>query len=53
MGYECTNPAGAIPSVCSIDCGDGITTSPEQCDDGDEDPGDGCDASCNIETGYE
>ena len=26
--------------------------SDEQCDDGDTDPLDGCDESCNLETGW-
>lgn len=30
-------------------CGDGLQVGPEQCDDGNLDPGDGCDASCQIE----
>ncbi len=31
-------------------CGDGIVNQPsEQCDDGNNDPGDGCDANCQLE----
>lgn len=30
-------------------CGDGLQVGPEQCDDGNLDPGDGCDASCQTE----
>lgn len=30
-------------------CGDGIAIYPEQCDDGNTAPGDGCDASCQLE----
>jgi cysteine-rich repeat protein len=31
-------------------CGDGTTTPPETCDDGNTTAGDGCDATCIIET---
>lgn len=33
-------------------CGDGKRASAEQCDDGGVEPGDGCDASCMVEAGY-
>jgi uncharacterized delta-60 repeat protein len=29
-------------------CGNGITEGPEQCDDGDAESGDGCDANCTV-----
>lgn len=40
---DCTQPL----------CGDGFLNEPagEQCDDGDKDPGDGCDALCQLEVG--
>lgn len=31
-------------------CGDGVAQSPERCDDGNTNPGDGCDENCQIET---
>ena len=34
-------------------CGDGILDPTEQCDDLNADPGDGCDALCQIEEGWE
>jgi cysteine-rich repeat protein len=34
------------------DCGDGTIVSPEQCDDGGTAPGDGCDTTCQVETGW-
>jgi cysteine-rich repeat protein len=34
-------------------CGDGILDPDEQCDDLNADPGDGCDADCQIESGWE
>ena len=33
-------------------CGDGVKASNEGCDDDDTDPEDGCDASCQVETGW-
>ena len=33
-------------------CGDGAITGSEECDDGNNDPADGCDASCQIEPGW-
>ncbi len=34
-------------------CGDSVITAPEECDDGDADPGDGCDANCEVEDGFD
>eukprot|EP00291_Cryptomonas_curvata_P024504 CAMPEP_0172159606 /NCGR_PEP_ID=MMETSP1050-20130122/5068_1 /TAXON_ID=233186 /ORGANISM="Cryptomonas curvata, Strain CCAP979/52" /LENGTH=188 /DNA_ID=CAMNT_0012829221 /DNA_START=235 /DNA_END=798 /DNA_ORIENTATION=+ len=34
------------------DCGDGRLVDPEQCDDANTVPGDGCDAACRIEPGF-
>jgi cysteine-rich repeat protein len=33
-------------------CGDGVIEIPEQCDDGNTNPGDGCSATCTEEDGY-
>ncbi|HEU0035747.1 MAG TPA: Ig-like domain-containing protein [Kofleriaceae bacterium] len=33
-------------------CGDGAIASPEQCDDGNANPGDGCSATCTVEPGF-
>src|SRR4029077_18488222 len=33
-------------------CADGAVTGDEQCDDGNTTDGDGCSASCTIESGY-
>jgi cysteine-rich repeat protein len=41
-------PKHRLPDVC----GDGAIAESEACDDGDADPGDGCDAACAIEKGY-
>ncbi len=47
---------GSESATCNVNCttsvcGDGIlnVTAGEQCDDGELDPGDGCDATCQIE----
>ena len=34
-------------------CGNGALDTGEQCDDGNTDPGDGCNAQCEVESGYE
>eukprot|EP01022_Parablepharisma_sp_SALTPOND_P013163 TRINITY_DN173_c2_g1_i5.p1 TRINITY_DN173_c2_g1~~TRINITY_DN173_c2_g1_i5.p1 ORF type:complete len:100 (-),score=2.11 TRINITY_DN173_c2_g1_i5:27-326(-) len=33
-------------------CGNGVREGSEQCDDGNTNSGDGCDSSCNVESGY-
>ncbi len=33
-------------------CGNGIVETDEDCDDGDQNPGDGCSASCTVESNY-
>jgi len=44
------NDAFDIDVSCSAPvCGDGVLTSNEACDDGGVAPGDGCDASCELE----
>jgi cysteine-rich repeat protein len=55
-GYSCTGE----PSVClppgnlpTGECGDGVVDDDENCDDGDDVPGDGCDDECQIESGFE
>jgi cysteine-rich repeat protein len=43
IGYSCSGE----PSLCTATCGDGvIAAGAEQCDDGDVESGDGCDANC-------
>ncbi|MFP8880861.1 MAG: DUF4215 domain-containing protein, partial [Myxococcota bacterium] len=37
---------------CAEVCGNGIVTTSETCDDSGTTPGDGCDASCQIESGW-
>jgi len=50
---------GSIPVVCVTNCadagnicGDAVLGHDEQCDDGNTTPGDGCDASCQLEPGW-
>ncbi len=47
-----SNNSGSV-TVAVKYCGDGQTTAPELCDDGGNAPGDGCDASCMTESGWE
>ncbi|MBL9018625.1 MAG: DUF4215 domain-containing protein [Myxococcales bacterium] len=54
MGWNCRTMMG-MPSVCQmIGCGDGIIQSAmnEVCDDDNTTPGDGCDATCQVESGW-
>jgi fibro-slime domain-containing protein len=39
----------SVPYQCFAQCGDGIILPPEECDDGNTQTGDGCDASCKVE----
>ena len=44
-------PAPAPTSYqCFARCGDGLVLPPEECDDGNALPGDGCSATCKVET---
>jgi cysteine-rich repeat protein len=51
-GYEAQAEGKFDLSVRSrpIKCGDANRDEPEECDDGDEQPGDGCNASCQVES---
>lgn len=49
---ECTLPEFECPNPETF-CGDGIIQEGEQCDDGNDDNGDGCSAVCVIEGGDE
>jgi cysteine-rich repeat protein len=45
---------GGTPAACRApECGDGKVEGPlETCDDGNTTPGDGCSATCRVETGF-
>ncbi|MEN9579141.1 MAG: hypothetical protein RJA70_2150 [Pseudomonadota bacterium] len=45
-------PDAATPANGSV-CGDSQLTLPEQCDDGNTETGDGCDAECHAEPGWD
>ncbi len=49
-----TGPRDAGPDAATVTsvCGDGAIEGVEECDDDGVTPGDGCDADCQIETGY-
>ncbi len=49
-GFSC-NPPGK-PCHELVICGDGITGTAEQCDDGNAKVGDGCSAHCKVELGF-
>jgi len=41
-----------LPGTAFAICGDGVLEAAEDCDDGNYDTGDGCDAACLIEPGF-
>ena len=45
-----TTPPPTMPPPTAPICGNSIVESPETCDDGNIISGDGCDATCNVET---
>ena len=57
---SCTNSDGCCPNGCTVAndndcasvCGNGIREGSEGCDDGDISSGDGCSASCVVESGW-
>jgi len=61
LGEACDNGAqnsDSQPDACRTDCrtaycGDGVTDTGETCDDSNAATGDGCDSSCEIESGWE
>ncbi|WP_052375862.1 DVUA0089 family protein [Chondromyces apiculatus] len=49
-GEQCDGTPGCDESCRRIPtCGDGFIDPPETCDDGNTTPGDGCDASCQLQ----
>jgi cysteine-rich repeat protein len=48
QGFYCPSTGG----ICKSVCGDNVQASTEQCDDGNNNNGDGCDWNCKIEQGY-
>jgi len=46
---ECAK--GSCLSICYATCGDGIVAQEEECDDGNDFAGDGCNSTCQIESG--
>jgi cysteine-rich repeat protein len=51
-GWSCSESSdevGPLPSICVTTCGDGVMTGPEECDDGNTTPDDGCNEFCRNE----
>jgi cysteine-rich repeat protein len=46
VGANCDLASGIDEGVAPPNCGDGVLTSDEACDDGNRDSGDGCSATC-------
>ena len=51
--YECDTMPLVLSTCHRTVCGDGLRTSDEECDDGDNATCDGCNAHCQVEDGYE
>jgi len=52
-GWDCTKFYNKYGNDCiEVNCGDGRRTSNEECDDGNNDDGDGCSHDCKIERGW-
>eukprot|EP00163_Fabomonas_tropica_P022558 TRINITY_DN3931_c0_g2_i1.p1 TRINITY_DN3931_c0_g2~~TRINITY_DN3931_c0_g2_i1.p1 ORF type:complete len:1617 (+),score=367.48 TRINITY_DN3931_c0_g2_i1:65-4915(+) len=55
-GYTCTEDATTGLSTCSKtvaeSCGNHIIEANEECDDGNQSNGDGCDSKCRVEPGW-
>jgi cysteine-rich repeat protein len=51
--WSCTLGDSTTASICTDLCGDGKVVVPQAgyCDDGGTTAGDGCDATCNVESG--
>ena len=51
--FTCTCPEGfpGNGTICESSCGDGVRSGSEQCDDGNADDGDGCEA-CQVTPGW-
>jgi cysteine-rich repeat protein len=45
----CSTGYSLVNNVCQEVCGDSMMVTPEQCDDGNTDPNDGCSSTCQIE----
>lgn len=50
--YECIADPQCQNGICTPTCGDGQRFAGEACDDGNLRDGDGCSATCTIETGF-
>jgi len=50
--YHCIAEPNCSAGACISACGDGQRFANEPCDDGNTFDGDGCSATCTIETGY-
>ena len=55
-GYVCGGGCKTSPDICNDRCGDGLVykrNSPDYCDDGNALTGDGCNAACKVEPGFQ
>lgn len=52
-GYILHQVSSVLARCKEMRCGDGIVEAPEECDDGNIIPGDGCDENCRVELHFE
>jgi len=50
---QCSTGFTGDGRVCEPVCGDGFRVGAEACDDGNNDPSDGCSSRCEVEEGFE
>lgn len=50
VGVLATLLRGTVPAQCDPVCGDGVAQFPEECDDGNTTGGDGCSATCQLDS---
>jgi cysteine-rich repeat protein len=48
----CTSGYSVINNTCTSICGDSIIVTPEVCDDGNPNSGDGCSSTCQLEPAF-
>lgn len=50
---ECSSGQFELSSCWGVQCGDGVRSASEECDDGNRESGDGCSMTCTTEPDYE
>src|SRR5690554_7886270 len=53
LGISAAGCGEKSPSDPEAECGNAVLETGEQCDDGNTTDGDGCDSTCNVESGWD